>query len=82
MMTGEKGTTMFEKTVHGTEIIKREENTAFGYEVALTRKTTKGGNVRHGVVITNLHTGIRTRLKTYRTLAPAFNLYKSMLLAE
>ena len=73
---------MFEKTMNGTDIIKKEENRKLGYEVALTRKTTKNGNIRHGVVITNLRTGIRTRMKTYRTIAPAFNLYKTMLIAE
>ena len=70
---------MVEKTAHGTDIIKREENKALGYEVALTRKTTKNGNIRHGVVITNLRTGIRTRLRSYKTIEPAFNLYKTML---
>lgn len=70
---------MFEKTAHGTDIIRKEENTNLGYEVALTRKTTKGGNIRHGVVITNLRTGVRTRMKTFTSIAPAFNLYKTML---
>ena len=70
---------MFNKTANGTDIIKAEQNAALGYEVALTRKTTKNGVIRHGVIITNLRTGIRTKLKTYTTLAPAFNLYKTML---
>lgn len=69
----------FERTSNGTEIVKKDVNTALGYEVSLTRRTTKKGNIRHGVVITNLRTGIRTRMKTYTTIAPAFNLYKTML---
>ena len=70
---------MFEKTLNGTEIIKKDVNHGLGYEVALTRRTTKSGNIRHGVVITNQRTGIRTRMKSYLGLAPAFKLYKTML---
>ena len=68
-----------EKTNSGLEIVKKEINTSLGYEVALTRKTTIKGNIRHAVVITNLRTGVRTRLKSYLGIAPAFALYKSML---
>ena len=70
---------MCEKTLCGTEIIKKDTNHSLGYEVALTRRTTKNGNIRHGVVITNKRTGIRTRMKTYLGIAPAFKLYKTML---
>lgn len=70
---------MFEKTANGTEIIRKENNAGLGYEVALTRRTTKNGNIRHGVVITNARTGIRTRLKTFLGIGPAFKLYKTML---
>ena len=70
-----------ERTHKGLEIVKKEVNANLGYEVALTRKTTLGGNIRHGVVITNLRTGVRTRLKTYLGIAPAFKLYKSMVTA-
>lgn len=70
---------MFEKTANGTDIIRKERNAALGYEVALTRKTTKNGNIRHAVVITNLRTGIRTRLKSFLGIAPAWKLYKSMM---
>ena len=70
---------MFEKTAHGTDIIRKADNKTIGYEVALTRKTTKNGNIRHGVVITNIRTGVRTRMKTYLGIAPAFALYKNML---
>ena len=68
-----------EKTTTGLEIVKRETNDALGYEVALTRKTTKNGNIRHAVVITNIRTGVRTRIKSYIGIAPAFALYKTML---
>ena len=69
---------MFNKTAHGTEIIKEAKN-ANGFTVALTRKTVKSGNIRHAVVITNNRTGVRMRVKSFTTLAPAFALYKNML---
>lgn len=68
---------MFEKTTNGTEIIKKA-TAANGYEVLLTRRTTKSGNIRHGVVI-KPHMGRYTRLKSFLGIAPAFNLYKNML---
>lgn len=70
---------IMERINSGLEIVKKETNDALGYEVALTRKTTKSGNIRHAVVITNLRTGVRTRLKSYLGIAPAFRLYKSMM---
>lgn len=69
---------MFEKTFNGTEIIKKATNAANGYEVILTRRTTKNGNIRHGVVI-KPHMGRYTRIKSFIGIAPAFNLYKNML---
>ena len=68
---------MFEKTTNGTEIIKKA-TAANGYEVLLTRRTTKSGNIRHGVVI-KPHMGRHTRLKSLLAIAPAFNLYKNIL---
>lgn len=68
-----------ERTRKGLEIVKKEFNPSLGYEVALTRKTTLNGNIRHAVVITNLRSGVRTLLKSYLGIAPAYNLYKSML---
>ena len=68
-----------ERTSKGLDIVKKEINQSLGYEIALTRKTTLSGNIRHAVVITNLRTGVRTRLKSYLGIAPAFALYKSML---
>ena len=67
------------RTAKGLEIVKSEKNLGLGYEVALTRKTTLNGNIRHGVVITNLRTGVRTRLHSYLGVAPAFKLYKQMV---
>lgn len=69
---------MFEKTFNGTEIIKSGKNEVNGYEVFLTRRTTKNGNIRHGVVI-KPHLGRYTRIKSYLGIEPAFNLYKNML---
>ena len=68
-----------ERTNKGLDIVKKANNDNLGYEVALTRKTTKNGNIRHGVVITNNRTGVRTRMKTFLGIAPAFNLYKTLL---
>ena len=66
-----------ERTNSGLEIVKKEVN-SLGFTVSLTRKTTKGGNIRHGVVITN-PAGRHTRLKSYLGIAPAFALYKQMV---
>lgn len=68
-----------ERTNSGLVIVKKENNENLGFEVALTRKTTKGGNIRHAVVITNKRTGVRMRLKSFLGIAPAFALYKQML---
>lgn len=68
---------MFEKTTNGTEIIKKA-TAANGYEVLLTRRTTKSGNIRHGVVI-KPHMGRYTRLKSFLGIAPAYSLYKNIL---
>ena len=66
-----------ERTNSGLEIVKKGTN-SLGVEVSLTRKTTKGGNIRHGVVLTN-HYGMHTRLKSFLGIAPAFALYKQMV---
>ena len=68
---------MFEKTMNGTEIIKKA-TAVNGYEVLLTRRTTKSGNIRHGVVI-KPQRGRYTRLKSFHGISPAFNLYKHIL---
>lgn len=68
-----------ERTNSGLVIVKKENNDNLGFEVALTRKTTKSGNIRHAVVITNNKTGVRTRLKSFLGLGPAFALYKQMV---
>ena len=62
----------------GTEIITKATNAANGYEVILTRRTTKSGNIRHGVVI-KPHLGRYTRVKSFLGIGPAFALYKNML---
>ena len=69
---------MFEKTFNGTEIIKSGKNEASGYEVFLTRRTTKNGNIRHGVVI-KPSLGRYTKIKSYLGIGQAFTLYKNML---
>ena len=65
-----------ERTNKGLDIVKKTVNG--NIEVALTRKTTKNGNIRHAVVVTDTRTGVRTRLKSYLGIAPAFALYKSV----
>ncbi len=66
----------------GTDIIKKSRNIKLGYDVCLLRRTSKSGQIRHGVSIHNLKTDKWTRLKYYDGLAPAFALYKLMLTAQ
>ena len=68
-----------EKTRSGLEIVKSEMNNNIGVKVSLTRKTTKSGKIRHGVVITNPRSGIHTRLKSFEGIGKAWELYKKML---
>ena len=68
-----------EKTYSGLEIVKKEVNNNLNAEIALTRKTTKSGNIRHAVVMTNLRTGRRMRLKSFLGISGAWTLYKTML---
>lgn len=70
-----------ERIRSGLEIVKKEVNTNLGYEVALTRKTDKQGRIKHGVVVTNTHTGRRTRLKTFHGISGAYKLYKTCVSA-
>lgn len=66
------------KTASGLEIIRNADSTIKGKTVALTRKTNKAGEIRHGVVLTNTRNGRHHRIGTFTKIAPAFKLYKSL----
>lgn len=66
------------KTASGLEIIRSADSTIKGKTVALTRKTNKAGEIRHGVVLTNTRNGHHHRIGTFTEIATAFKLYKSL----
>ena len=68
-----------EKTHSGLEIVKKDYCKNMRVLVSLTRKTTKNGEIKHGVVITNPRSGARTRLRTFDGIGGAWNLYKTIL---
>lgn len=64
------------KTNKGLEIVKTAESNVRGCKVILTRKTTKSGKIRHGVV---LERNRRHQLVgSYEGIAPAFKVYKAL----
>ena len=66
------------KTASGLEIIRSADSTIKGKTVALTRKTNKAGEIRHGVVLTNTRNGHHHRIGTFTEIATALKLYKSL----
>ena len=70
--------TIYEKTAHGTEILMKSASTVRGKEVSLTRKTTKAGEIKHGVVLTSTQHGYHRKVGTFTELAPAFKLFKAL----
>ena len=66
-----------ERTNTGLEIIKKAESTVAGKTVSLTRKTNLKGEIRHGVVLTSA-SGHHRRVATFTSIAPAYNLYRSL----
>ena len=68
-----------QKTNKGLEIIKSEKSIVRGSSVILTRKTTKSGKIRHGVVMEKR--GQHQLIGSFEGLAPAFKVYKSLVRA-
>ena len=66
------------KTNSGLEIVKIADSMARGQRVLLTRKTTKGGNIRHGVVLEDKRTGRHWKIGSFLGIAPAFKAYKAL----
>jgi len=65
-----------QKTNKGLEIVKSEKSVVRGSVVILTRKTTKSGKIRHGVVLEK-H-GRHQLIGSFEGIAPAFKVYKSL----
>lgn len=65
-------------TNKGLNILKEADSTTRGRRVILTRKTDKRGTIKHGVVLEDKHTGLHYRVATYHTIAPAWQLYKTL----
>ena len=69
--------TNFEKTESGLEILKKAKSVVRGRTVALTRKTNKAGQIRHGVVMTTRH-GRHIKIGTFEGVVQAHKIYKSL----
>ena len=67
------------KTNHGSEIVTRGINTKLDYMVTLLRKTSKAGEIRHFVVVTNHATGKRIRFPSTLGIQLSYNIYKGLL---
>ena len=67
---------MFKKNHNGTEIIKSGKN-SLGNEVLLTRKTTKRGNIRHAVILSDGSS--YWNAGSFLGVASAFRVYKFMV---
>ena len=66
------------KTNTGLEIIQSADSTVQGRRVILTRKTTKAGEIRHGVVLESTRSGRHQKIGSFAGLAPAFRVYKAL----
>lgn len=65
----------------GIKVMKDDVNKNLGISVRLTKKTVMSGAVRYAVVITQLYSGKRIKLKTFPTIGEAWQLRKVMLTA-
>lgn len=76
--TNESEVIHMKRTEKGLDIIKTADSTIKGLTVCLTRKTTKNGNVRHGVVLENKHTGRHQLVGSFIGITPAWNAFKGL----
>ena len=67
------------KTDKGLEIVKIADSTVRGQRVVLTRKTTKSGKIRHGVVLEDKLRGWHKLIGSFEGIAPAFKAYKALV---
>lgn len=65
------------RTGHGLKVVKAESNWDANLRVKLTRKTTKEGDIKYGVVVKGRN-NIHTKLKTYDNILDAWTLYKQV----
>ena len=66
------------RTNKGLDVILATDSTIRGITVCLTRKTTKSGNIRHGVVLENQYTGRHQLVGSFKGIAPAWAAYKGL----
>ena len=66
------------RTNKGLDVILTADSTIHGMTVCLTRKTTKRGNIRHGVVLENKHSGRHQLVGSFVGIAPAWAAYKGL----
>lgn len=63
---------------HSVKVVKAENNKAANLRVKLTRKTTKAGDIRYGVIVKGRNK-VHTKLRTYDNILEAWTLYKQVL---
>lgn len=66
------------KCTENLTVVKTADSTIKGLTVCLTRKTTKNGNIRHGVVLENKHTGRHQLVGSFIGITPAWNAFKGL----
>ena len=64
------------KTNKGLEIVKEAQSNVRGSKVLLTRKTTMGGKIRHGVVLEDRRG--HKLVGSYLGIAPAWKVFKAL----
>ena len=67
--------TTFKTTDSGLVILKEARSTIHGQKVLLTRKTTKGGNIRHGVILESRDGRRHQKIGTFKGIKDAWKLY-------
>ena len=66
------------RTNKGLDIVKTTDSTVNGRRVILTRKTTKSGEIRHGVVLESKRSGRHQKIGSFAGIAPAWKVYKAL----
>ena len=66
------------KRTNNLTIVKTDDSTIKGLNVILTRKTTKSGNIRHGVVLENKRNGRHQLVGSFVGIAPAWDADKGL----
>ena len=70
------------KRTENLTVVKIADSTVKGLNVILTRKTTKNGNVRHGVVLENKRNGRHQLVGSFIGITAAWNAFKGLRRVE